>query len=97
MKSTTCSKITIVDINYDAINQAKKTFLNDDTVSCHAADLKIWIENDDTSYGGVIGIWVLSYLDGPSVNKFLRWAKIHCKFMLLVEPVYEGNKEFEKY
>ena len=46
---------------------------------------------DNTIYGGIIGIWVLSYLDLANVNSFLKWAFYHCKYMLLVEPVYQGN------
>lgn len=47
---------------------------------------------DKTVYGGIIGMWILCLLDLVSVNEFLKWAKTHTKYMLLVEPIYKGMK-----
>ena len=48
-------------------------------------------------YGGIIGVWVLSYMDKVSADRFLAWAFKHCELMLLVEPLYMENQRFEKY
>ena len=36
-------------------------------------------------------------MDGPSVNRFLKWVNKHAKYVLLVEPTHERNFDSEEF
>jgi len=80
--------ITLVDINHLSIDKVMEDFKDDKSIKAHCKDIDGWIQKDNSQYGVIIGIWVLSYLDGPAVDRFLKWANKHSKYILLVEPTH---------
>ena len=57
--------ITLIDINHLSINKVLVDYEKDKQVKAYCKDLDGWIKKDESKYGAIIGIWVLSYLDGP--------------------------------
>lgn len=86
--------IVLVDINEEAIKKAKEQYPR---IEGHAKELVEWTKTETRQFKVLIGMWCISFLDGPATTEFLVWCQKHVEYAVFVEPIHNREVSEEQF